>query len=60
MMFVFLGTLSCKETTEAEEQEEIKIQKVDSLEREMEQINQRIDSIKNEAEQVVNEINQNQ
>ncbi len=58
MVFVFVGTISCKDTTKAEEQEnELTIQKIDSLEREIEEINQRIDSISNEIEETVEQIN---
>ncbi len=59
MVFVFVGTLSCKDTTKAKEEQEMEltIKKIDSLEREIEEINQRIESISNEAEQTVEEIN---
>lgn len=59
MMFVFVSTLSCKDTTKAKEEQEMEltIKKIDSLEREIEEINQRIESISNEAEQTVEEIN---
>lgn len=59
MMFVFVSTLSCKDTTKAKEEQEMEltIKKIDSLEREIEEINQRIESISNEAEQTVKEIN---
>ena len=59
LVFVFVGTLSCKDTNKAKEDQEMEltIKKIDSLEREIEEINQRIEVISNEAEQTVEEIN---
>lgn len=59
MVFVCVGTLSCKDTTKSQEEQEMEltIKKIDSLEREIEEINLRIESISEEAEQTVEEIN---
>lgn len=59
MIFVFVGTLSCKDTAKSKEEQEheLTIKKIDSLESEIEEINQRIESISDEAELVIEGIN---
>jgi translation initiation factor 2B subunit (eIF-2B alpha/beta/delta family) len=59
MALIFMVSLSCRDSEKAKEEQEMEltIKKIDSLEREIEAINQRIDIISTEAEQAVEEIN---
>ncbi|NEV94657.1 hypothetical protein G3567_10925 [Psychroflexus sp. YR1-1] len=59
VMLLFLGVVSCKEETSSKEEmeQERTVQKIDSLERELEKINTRMDSISKEAKETVEQLN---
>ncbi|MBZ9628388.1 hypothetical protein LB456_13245 [Psychroflexus sp. CAK57W] len=59
MMLLFLGVVACKEPTSSKEEmeQERTVQKIDSLERELEKINTRMDSISREAKETVEQLN---
>ncbi|SDG50417.1 hypothetical protein [Psychroflexus sediminis] len=59
LVLVFLGVVSCKEQTSSKEEmeQERTVQKIDSLESELEEINKRMDSISMEVKQTVEQLN---